>query len=428
MAYTKLLTQSKLDPDKKVLIKNFLSLSVMQGLNYILPLITLPYLVKVLGPEKFGLIAFAQAFIQYFNILTDYGFNLSATRKISLHREDEEKVSEIFSSVMVIKLTLMAISFILLVIIVLSFRKFRDNWEIYFLTFGIVVGQVLFPIWFFQGMERMKYITFLNILAKLIFTIAIFVFIHNASDYIYVPLINSLGFVVAGILALWIVFRDFEINFKIPSVSEIKRELKEGWYIFISNIGISFYRNFNTFILGLFTNNLVVGYYAIAEKILGAIQGLQVPVGQALFPFLSKKFEKFKENQAIKFLFENLKIVLLGYLILFVLSFLFSKPIIKLISGKTIENSVLDFKILSFIIIIGGLNYYFGILGLVTLGYSRRFMKLTLIAGIFNIVLAIILVPFLKDIGTSISLLLSEFSLLILIYKQLLNIKIGDER
>jgi len=408
--------------DKKRLFSNFLSLSILQGANYILPLITLPYLVRVLGAEKFGLIAFAQAFIGYFIILTDYGFNLSATREISINRENKDKVSEIFSSVMIIKTGLLVLSFVIMSIIVFSFEKFKQDWLVYYLTFGMVVGQVLFPVWFFQGMERMKYLTILNILAKLIFTIAIFIFVHKASDYIYVPLINSLGFIVAGILALWIVFKDFKINFKLPSLMQIKQDLKEGWYIFVSTVGINLYRGTNTFILGIFTNNTIVGYYAVAEKILYVIQGLQNPAGQAFFPFISKKFSSISKSEAFNFLIKNLKYILPIYFFVFISTFMSSDLLIKLIDGNHFQNSVIDLKILSIIIIIGGLNYYFGIVGMVSLGFNKEFMRYVLIAGIFNILFSMIFVNLLEDKGVAISLVLSEFLLLIFLISKIKKI------
>ena len=187
-----------LEGDKKRVFHNFVYLYLVRIANYILPLLTVPYLVRVLGPGKYGLLAFAQAFIQYFMILTDYGFSASATREISVNSSDPLKVSRIFSSVMAIKTFLMILSFSVLSLAILIFGKFRSNSLVYFYTFGIVLGDLLFPVWFFQGMEKMKYITLRNIVAKIIFTASIFIFIRKPSDYIYVPLINSLGFLITG--------------------------------------------------------------------------------------------------------------------------------------------------------------------------------------------------------------------------------------
>jgi len=420
-----LLLNWRLDSDKKRLLENFFSLSVLQGANYILPLITLPYLVRVLGPEKFGLIAFAQAFIQYFNILTDYGFNLSATREISIHRENKEKVSEIFSSVMIIKLGLLVLSFLIMTIIVFSFEKFRKDWLVYYLTFGMVIGQVLFPVWFFQGMERMKYITILNITAKLIFTVFIFVFVHGVSDYIYVPLLNSLGFCIAGVLALWIVFKNFDLSFRIPRLITIKHQLKEGWYIFISTVAISLYTISNTFILGLFTNNTIVGYYSAAEKLIKAAQGLLTPVSRTIYPYISKLVKESKER-GLQFI---QKVIFLIGGISFLLSvsmFIFADLIVKLLLGNQYTESVVVLKILSFLPFIIALSNIFGIQTMLTFNYKEAFSKILISASIINILLAFVLVPLYQHVGISFAVLISEIFVTVsmFVYLQKKGIKV----
>lgn len=393
--------------NKRRLLSNFMSLSILQGANYVLPLITLPYLVRILGPEKYGLIAFAQAFIQYFNILTDYGFNLSATREISIHRNNAQRVSEIFSSVMIIKLGLLVLSFVIMSILVFSFWKFRQDWLIYYLTFGMVVGQVLFPVWFFQGMERMKYITFLNITAKLIFTIAIFVFIRQASDYIYVPLLNLFGYLVAGALALWIVFRGFKIGFKVPSYSSLIHQLKEGSIMFVSTVAISLYTTSNVFLLGLFTNNVIVGFYSAAEKIVKALQGLWTPFSQAIYPIFSKLY--YENRTKAQYMLK--KILLYTGLITLAISLtgcIFAPFIIKVFFGEAFTPSVNIMQILVFIVFLIGINNVLGIQGLVAFGFAKEFTLTVIIASIAHLILLIIFIPVFKGIGVAIATIATE--------------------
>ena len=149
--------------ERKVVMKNVASLTMLQAITYILPIVILPYLFRVIGPERFGLIAFAQAFVQYFMIMTDYGFSISATKEISLCRNEHVKVCKIFSSIMTIKISLAFLSLATLGIIVYFIPRFRNDWMVYAFSFGAVAGNTIFPVWFFQGTEKMKYIANLNI-------------------------------------------------------------------------------------------------------------------------------------------------------------------------------------------------------------------------------------------------------------------------
>ena len=403
-------------------MSNFFSLSVLQGANYILPLITLPYLVRVLGVEYFGLLAFATTTVMYFQILTDYGFNLTATREISIHRDNKEKVIEIFSSVMTIKIILMFVSFFLLSILVFSFEKFSQDALVYFLTFGTVVGQVLFPVWFFQGMERMKYITYLNILSKVIFTIAIFVFVQEQSDFYLVPLLTSIGFLVAGIWSLYLVKKEFGVGFEVQTIDTIKHHLVEGWDIFVSMVFISMYRSSNIIILGLLTNNTIVGYYSIAEKVVKTLQSLQDVVGNTLFPYLSKKFSI--TNKSFFDLNKRFfKFIFLIYFSLSLITMFSSEYIIYILMGEFNEIAILNLQIMSFVILVGGFNYYYGILGLVSMNYKKDFSKYIIITGLFNLLFCIVSVYLYPNYGASISMIISESVLLSLIVLKILKLK-----
>jgi PST family polysaccharide transporter len=274
---------------EKRLVGNFFSLSVLQVFTYVLPLLVLPYLVRTLGVEKFGLVAFAQSFIMFFNIIVDFGFTLSATREISVNREDKEKVTEIFSSVIIIKCILIILSYLIMNIIVFSYAKFANEWILFNLSFLLVIGQALFPVWYFQGMERMKYITIVNVTSKILFTLLIFLFIHNSSDYIYVPLLNGGGMVTGGILSLLFIKKAFSQRFRFYNTKTVLYHFRESSHFFMSRVAVSIYTTSNAFVLGLFTNNTMVGYYSVAEKLYQAIQQCYNPIVQALYPYVAKE-------------------------------------------------------------------------------------------------------------------------------------------
>ncbi|HDR7253085.1 TPA: flippase [Bacillus pacificus] len=391
----------------KRLFMNFLSLLSVQGVNYLLPLITLPYLLRTLGPEKFGVIAFAQALIQYFVLLTDYGFNLTATKSISINREDKRELSRIFSTVMSIKLILMVISFIILICILCVFDKFGYYWEVYVLTFGMVLGNVLFPIWFFQGLESMKVISILNAISKLFFTISLFIFVKTAGDFYLVPALTSVGYIAVGIISLVIIKKKYQLIIVKPKFGDMQKELREGWDIFISTIAVSLYTISNTFILGIFTNNLITGYYASAEKLINAINGLINPISQTIFPHLSRIVRDSKD-EALKFIRKVLKLNSIIFLGISILVFLFSELIVDLVFGPDYRESILVLRILSPLPLLVSISNILGVQVMINFGYKKVFSRILMFSSAINIILAAILVPLYNHIGTAIALLLIE--------------------
>lgn len=384
-----LLKEKLKSEEYRVLLENFFSLSSLQIVGYVLPLITLPYLVRILGVERYGLVNFAIAFVMYFQILTDYGFSLSATREISVNRDDKNKISEIFSSVMIIKTLLMILSLIILSIVVFSFGKFSGDWEIYFLAFGLIIGNILFPTWFFQGMERMKYITLLNILANVIFTIAIFVFIKQEIDYLYVPLINSLGLIISGIISQWIIFKKFNVKFFIPSKDFILNTFRDSTHFFLSRASVSIYTSSNAFFLGLFTNNVAVGYYTAAEKIYIAAQGLYSPLVQVIYPYMSKSQNKPFYRKIFK-LATGLNIIFC------VLLFALSGTLISILYGNNFQPSIYVLMIFAVALLIVVPSQLLGYPFLAAMGFQKYANGSVIIGSIAHLFLLIIISPFMN--------------------------------
>ena len=363
---------------KKNLLENFISLGILQVVSYIIPLLTLPYLSRVLGAEMFGLVFFAFAFMQYFIVLTDWGFGLSATREISVNRHNQKNISNIFSTVTTCKLILLMISFIILALSMLIVPKINENKMVFLLSFLMVIGNAIYPVWFFQGMERMKYITFLNILSKLIFLILIFIFIKSPNDYKIVPLLNSLGFVVSGFIGMYFALKEFKVKLYIPSIKSIKKQFKYSIEFFLSRASLTAYTNTNTFCLGLISSNLMVAYYVAAEKIYNALSGLSAPINGAMYPYVAK----YRDIKLYKKVF---KLACLVNIFICIFAFIFAKEIIKMFYGQELLEAYKVLRIFCLVVLIDIPNILLGYPFLAALGHTKEANGSVVLASVVHI-------------------------------------------
>lgn len=391
----------------KVLFKNFTSLSILQVANYIFPLVTLPYLVRVLGAEKYGLVNFAAAFAAYFTIITDYGFNLSATQEISVNRENSNRVSEIFSSVFTIKMMLFVLSSVMFFIIVLVFPIFKENLTLFIVTFLSVLGTALFPLWFYQGIERMKYILIISVSVRLITTILIFVLIKSENDFIKFAGLNTVTQFVIGIIGLQFALNKFGLRYRFPNKTLIIQQLKNGWNLFLSTISINLYTTSNVFILGLFAPANVVGYYAAADKIRMAFQGILSPMSQSVFPYVNKMLSE-SYDRFISFNKKLFKIALIVGAIISIMLFLFAEPIVNIILGKDYQPSILVLRIIAWLPLIIFLSNVLGIQTMLPMNKQKNFSIILFFAAMISLALLFILVPIYFAIGTAITALATE--------------------
>lgn len=275
--------------DIRILLANFTSLMSLRILNMILPLITMPYLVRVLGVEKFGLVNFALSIIMFFNLFVSFGFDLSVTRDVSINRHDKKKISEIYSSVLFIKFLFVIFSFFILLGLIFINKALGEYANLYLVTFGIVVGNALLPLWFFQGIEKMKHITYINVFSRLFFTVMIFVLIKDDSDYIYVPLLNSIGALIGGTYALIFIRTVFKVKFVLPEMRSVISQLKHSAHFFLSRVANEGARYLTTVLIGFKFGDLYVGYYSMVDKLFSVFVSGGGIISQTIYPYMSRK-------------------------------------------------------------------------------------------------------------------------------------------
>ena len=382
----------------KRLSDNFIALLSLQVINYLLPLLLIPYLIQSLGMEGFGIYSFIFAIATYGVKFSDYGFDLSATYHISVHKEHPEKVNEIFSSVLFIKLSLAMLFLLLLTISIFNFEKLYQYREMLFLSYGMLIGNIFLPLWYFQGIEKMRFIMYLNGLLKLSLFVLILLFIKEPNDLPLLMLLHSIASITIGLLGVYLAMKHFNVHLVPISKEKILFYLKDGWYIFTSKIAVEFYSTSCTIIAGLFVSPLVLGYYALSVKIMAAIGNLFDPITRVAYPYLVGLYTDSNDN----FINRNRQLsiaILIIMLPVSLLLFIFAPEVVEIITGEAaVPLNVYLLKVSSLALIVFPYGSQLTNI-LVTIKETKILNSILFTAALFNTLLAPILLHIYGIVG-----------------------------
>lgn len=390
-------------------IKDVFYLVVLQGLNYVAPLLVLPYLMIVLGAEKFGYIGFAQSVCTYLMILVDFGFNLSATKRIALAKENPEELNKIFSATVGAKVILLGISFFcfLLLLLVPQFEVYRSTMIIFF---GIVIANAFSFFWLFQGLGKIRVISIINTVIKFLIYPLTFFLVRSSADFYIAAFLQT--FVVVLTTLVTIVYIRYNQMASLVKVSffQIKEELKESLPIFLSSAATSVYTASFVVVLGFFATASEVGHYSVADRLMRAVTLITfIPLSQAFYPKISRMA---KENmEQAKQLLKKIVILIGGVeLVIGMIFFFFSTSILDFL-GKDYSSAEIILKVMSFIPVFIGVGGVFAQLGLLAMGTDQAkkfYSKTYFYAAIIALVSVLGLVYFYAANGAAIALFLTE--------------------
>lgn len=388
--------------------KNIFMLLIVQGVNYLFPLLTFSYISRILGPENFGKIGLAQSIIIYFTFVVDFGFNLIATRNISFafSVKDQATINKIYSETIAAKFILAIISFFIIILISFLFNQLKDISFLLIIGSLTLIGNVFFPIWLFQGIQKMGSMALLSTITKLVSVLLVFITVNERNDLNWAMFSQSLGGVISAGFSLYMVKKLKYAIFVKVKINEILKSLKNGFPIFLSYIFSSIYTTLNLFICSFFISAKDLGFYASADRLRQISQTVIVPVQQGVYPHISGCVDNKKIffNQLFKY---GAFLTLVGLLISLGLYF-FSNYIVLLLLGNEYlaVNSIL--KILSIVPFLISLSIVFGQWGLINLNKEKTLSKVYIVAGLVHLIHIFIFLKLFGVLGAAYSIVITE--------------------
>jgi PST family polysaccharide transporter len=393
---------------KNRLFGNFISLSVIQGLNYLFPLIAFPYLLHVLTVSGFGVFTLAQTGILLADLVVSFGFGLSATKRISRFAHHPFTINAQILAVYLIKLLLLLFLVFAGVITAFFVPYLQQHWMLFVGGFLFVFGNLLMPDWYFQGVQRMQVLTWITFLSKLCALASLFLLVNTRDDLDWAVLTTASGNLIAGVLGIVAMCYHVRVRLPVIRARHIVLVFKESAIIWSSLILVPLYSSVNVFILRACTSSLMVGYYSIAEKIVGAISMLTSIINRTLFPHLNQLYHQSRQAFHAQ-VTKMASWTLFAFAIMAAALFLTAESIIYFLGGTSLDGdpqyatSVLKIISVSLIIAPFG-SYYFQLLLIV--GEKRLAMRNIVIVVLINSITAFPLAYFAAAKGMAVNAVL----------------------
>ncbi|HHQ6624987.1 TPA: flippase [Serratia fonticola] len=394
--------------------RNVISLFVLQGSNYIIPLITFPYLVRVLGPTGYGSLGIGLALIQYFSLFIDFGFNLSSTRKIAKNRDDIDFVSGVFWETIIAKSILLILSIFAIFIVVHCSKGFYEIKGIVYALSLQLIGSVLLPTWFFQGIEKMSKVTISYILARGCTVPLIFVFVISVDDAWKAALIQGGGALLAGLISCILVFKTKMIIRTKVSLGSVIFSMRESFPLFIGAVAISLYTMSTPFILGIVSTKEQVGYYVASDRIRQALLGVFLILGNAFYPRVNVLM---KQSSILAFAFLR-KLLYIQGTITFIFSFILylsAGLIASILLGNQYPDASFILKIMSPMVFLVTTSVILCNYILLPMGHNHLYAKIPIVTSVVHICYSIPLCAYFGAEGGAIAILLTEIITLMIL-------------
>lgn len=389
-------------------MNNGIWMYLLQFFNLIVPLITLPYITHILGASKFGMFSVALNIFGYMQVVVEYGFELSATRTVAISKKQE--YNEIFSAVVYSRLflTLLCVIFFLCYMLIYRTETLLCSC-LFVLMFGLI-GNCFQVNWFFQGIEKMFYISIISIISRVLSVIMIFTFIKNSDDLLLYCLLYSITPFLIGTLGILIAIRKFKLSFCLLSLSRILIEIKNGFFVFTTQLSGKVFGAIGITFLGIFASTQDVGVFSAIQKIPNVLVLLWSPIAQIFYPLSSKQMNQSFITGEI-YAKKLRKVIFPVFTVCAITIAFFAKPIIQFLFGKEYLLHYYYIYPLLLWLLVSINNNFLGVQILLAGGYDKLYSSCFQLGVIATVFINFAAIYFFKGIGASVAPLISEMIL-----------------